>query len=216
MNAILAIDNELPRVLKSEPRAAVPRRRSRVGAFSPNALQLDRFNVLLHRLGWQQPPLETDRLATAAREIRERSGAGGTPDCIAHQLRRAAALRLMTSDQNWTTANGTVEIADLVMTYLRSHDDLIPDRLPGIGRFDDAIVVDTAWPHLEDEVEQYLDFCRVRAVEARLRGVAETAFGFTRDDWEAARHAEVELARQRRRIREGSYLPAPAARFLVR
>lgn len=215
MNAMLATEIQLPSILSAPPSPSAPRRRQRIAAFTPDARQLDRFNVLLHGLGRQQAPLETDQLITAAREVCGHRGAGSPPACIAHQLRRAAALRLMTSDAGWTAANDTLGVANVVMEYLRSREDLIPDRLPDIGRFDDAIVVETAWPRLDAEVARYLDFCRVRALETSLRGEADADFRFTREDWEQARHAEAALAAKRRQIRESSYLPAPVPMFYV-
>ena len=41
--------------------------------------------------------------------------------------------------------------------------------------------MDAAWASIADEVRDYLDYCRLRHVEATLRGEARTHFGFTRD-----------------------------------
>ena len=58
--------------------------------------------------------------------------------------------------------------------------------MPTVGRLDDAIVVDAAWPRLGDEIDSYLDYCRLRALEARLRGCGDTEFKFNRADWQRA------------------------------
>jgi len=55
----------------------------------------------------------------------------------------------------------------------------------------DAIVVEAAWPSLAEEVRQYLAFCRIRHVEATLRGEIHRHFGFTREQWQAAARAEA-------------------------
>ena len=65
------------------------------------------------------------------------------------------------------------------------------------------------------EVADFLDYCRVRSLEAGLRGREPGAFGFTRSDWEEARRAEYFLDRQRRCIRESSYLPLMEPRFAI-
>jgi hypothetical protein len=48
-----------------------------------------------------------------------------------------------------------------------------------------------------------------------LRGREPGGFGFTRADWEEARRAEYALERQRRCIRESSYLPLLEPRFAI-
>ena len=65
------------------------------------------------------------------------------------------------------------------------------------------------------EVVDFLDYCRVRSLEASLRGREPGGFGFTRADWEEARRAEYALERQRRCIRESSYLPLLEPRFAI-
>ncbi|GAB3353902.1 hypothetical protein [Lysobacter tyrosinilyticus] len=61
----------------------------------------------------------------------------------------------------------------------------------------------------------FLDFCRIRSLEAALRGEEIGDFGFTRGDWESARQAEYCLEKQRRCIRENSYVPQRESRFVV-
>src|SRR5687768_7574115 len=102
MNAILA-DNALPQILAAPPSPAVPHRRRHIADFVPDASRLDSFNTLLQRLGRAQP-LDTDQLATAARQVC-RMGGGVTPTCIAYQLRRATAIKRMATDAHWTAAN---------------------------------------------------------------------------------------------------------------
>ena len=109
----------------------------------------------------------------------------------------------------------TVTTARTVLEYARGHDDLIPDWLPKVGRLDDAIVVDTAWPLLSAEFDDYLDYCRLRAIEARLRGCEVSGFSFSRDDWMEARYGEVALDRHQRDVRDHSYLPREPARFYI-
>src|SRR5574337_652544 len=87
---------------------------------------------------------------------------------------------------------------------------LLPRGIPQIGRLDDAILVDAAWPQLVDEVDDYLDFCRLRTIEAGLRGCDVADFAFSRDDWQQARCAEAGLKARARRAATNSYLPAPA------
>ena len=78
-----------------------------------------------------------------------------------------------------------------------------------------GVATDTAWPRISGEVLDYLDFCRLRDIEAELRGVDPTAFAFNRREWEVSRRAEAELRLQHRRVRDGSYVPQPVSHFRV-
>src|SRR3546814_19418915 len=100
------------------------------------------------------------------------------------------------------------------MDYVRSRRDLIPDDLPRVGRLDDAIVIDAAWPRLADEVACYLDYCRIRRIEAELRECDVSQFTFGRADWEQARSAESAWPEHCRACGQRSDLPAPPPRHL--
>jgi len=76
-----------------------------------------------------------------------------------------------------------------------------------VGRLDDAIVVEAAWPSLADEVCDYLAFRRIRQVEAALRGETRAHFGFTREHWQAAARAEAQWIAHCERVDQQSYLP---------
>jgi uncharacterized membrane protein YkvA (DUF1232 family) len=221
MNAAtaLALNNAidpLPAVLE-QPRPAGTARRHRISRVDLDSRGLDRFNALLLRVGSASDQLDNDRIATAARELldHEIDAEPVMPRCIRQQLRRGTTLAWMVGDPGWTAANEAGEVAELVVGYLHGKDDLIPDSLPRVGRLDDAIVVKAAWSRLENEVADYLDFNRVRRIEAALRGMRALEFRFGREDWMQARVAEAALAEHRRMIRESSYLPRVPALFCI-
>jgi len=68
---------------------------------------------------------------------------------------------------------------------------MIPDRLPGIGYLDDAIMVELIAQELRHEISAYQDFCAFRATK---KG---------QDKLEARRDAlQTRMRRRRRRDRE--------------
>lgn len=205
MNAQLSNLNALPVALLPSS-ASHPARRHRVDDYPLDPGAFERFNQLLGRL--QHAPLDPDQIATAARELPEPK-AGRAPGCIEQCLKRATSIGLMIGDPAWRPANDAVAPAGLVMDYVRSSRDLIPDELPRVGRLDDAIVIDAAWPWLADEVASYLDYCRIRRIEAQLRECDVTQFAFSRADWEQARRAESAWIVHCRAAGQRSYLPSP-------
>lgn len=211
---LAASETALPSIL-DQPRALVAGRRQRVASFHLDGRDLDGFNRLLARLGRTSAPLNPDQLATASRELCVRSSGDHLPACIRVSLERADPLLRMVADPVWKPDADAGEAAVLVATYLRNPDGLIPDRLGGIGQLDDAIVIHTAWPRLADEVDRYLDYCRLRALEAELRHCDSDQFAFTRDDWQQARLVEAALTRHQRRVGLASYVPGRPRLFAV-
>jgi len=206
MNAQLSNLQPLPAALFPQS-APHPARRHLVDHFPLDDGAVARFNRLLAR--FQFAPVDADQLATAARELPLPKAAGRAPDCIEQRLKRATSVGLMIADPAWQPANEAVVPAGLLLDYVRSSRDLIPDDLPRIGRLDDAIVIDAAWPRLADEVDSYLDYCRIRLIEAGLRGCAVADFAFSRADWEQARQAETAWIAHTRASGRRSYLPSP-------
>jgi len=58
-------------------------------------------------------------------------------------------------------ASSIARILDAI-AYFVDPDDLIPDRIPGIGYLDDAIMVELVARELMHELEAYEDFCEYR------------------------------------------------------
>lgn len=214
MNAMLSSMTPLPSIL-DQPAFAGPRRRHSIDTYFLAALDVERFNHLLSRLGRRQAPLDCDQLVTAARELCSRSIDTVEPLSIRQRMRQAETAALMVGDPDWTAANDAVDAARLVIAYARGNDNLIPDWVPRVGHLDNAIVVDTAWPRLAGEVESYVDFCRLRDMEAGLRGCPSAALGFKRADWEQMRREEAVLVAHLRAVREHSYLPQSASLFRI-
>lgn len=113
---------------------------------------------------------------------------GRHPHCLASLVLR------MLSDGGWSVEAEAMLPAQLVMDFAfrnRSATDAATVLEP-------TRILDANWPHLVEEVECYLDFCRVREIEAGLRGVAANDLAFDREAWSQARQAE-ECLRQRAR-----------------
>lgn len=186
-------------------------RRHRIGTFEIAEDALELFNELLARLDLRRAPIQRDQLVTAARDLVDEAGDTPVAPCLYDRMRRAGAIDRMLGDQGWTPEDAVVAPGKLVIDYVRGNGDLIPDTMPKVGRLDDAIVVETAWPSLAPEVRNYLDFCRVRQIERELGGDGP----FSRRDWEKARNAEAQWIEHCRRVGNNSYLTASPGHFRV-
>lgn len=215
MNVTLSSIAPLPDAL-SQPRSNGNGRRHLIGEHDLDPGALRHFNDLIAQINFNRVPLERDQVASAARELIDQPRNGIAPACIRQRMRRAGALDLMLTDPEWETLAMASVTAALVVGYLRDKCTLIPNALPVVGRLDDAVMVETAWPTVADEVRNYLDFCRLRRIEAELRGEQRLHFGFSRELWLLAQRAETEWIAHCRRVASNSYVPAVAnQRFRV-
>lgn len=214
MNAMLSTTIPLPAILDQSAFAGRGRRH-RIENYCLAPTAVERFNSLLQRLGRRQPPLDRDQVVSAARELCDCNLLPIEPPSIHERMRRVETAVRMVDDPDWETVDEAVDTARLVIGYTQGTDDLIPDWVPKVGRLDDAIVVDAAWPRLADEIESYLDFCRLRDVEAGLRDCSAATLHFNRADWEQLRREEAALSAHQRDVREHSYLPNAAPMFRV-
>jgi hypothetical protein len=190
--------------------ALAAHRRSRAGTVPLDPDKLLRFNERIAHLLGNCDAIDCDGLACIARRLLQAGSNHMHPACIAERMRCAAAMDLMLRDLDWEPDAPAARVCTEVIAYLRSSvEQLIPNAEPIVGRLDDAILVDRAWPLAENEVLLYCDFRRLRLIEAELRGSPVRAMHFGRDDYLEARTAEARLLAVERRIGLESYTPRP-------
>jgi uncharacterized membrane protein YkvA (DUF1232 family) len=114
------------------------------------------------------------------------------PDFVRERIVKLEQLIQMLQDGEWRLEGDDRARVLNALTYFVDPDDLIPDKLPGIGYLDDAIMVELVVQELRHEIEAYEDFCRFRA-EAHQTRALDT------DKLEARRVALQSRMRRRRR-----------------
>jgi len=84
------------------------------------------------------------------------------PDFVRVRMHKLQQLIDMLKDEEWRLeGKDRSRILD-ALAYFVDPDDLIPDKVPGIGYLDDAIMVELVVQELRHEIEAYEDFCRFR------------------------------------------------------
>jgi len=128
-----------------------------------------------------------------AASLVEEAIAANPPDFVAERIRKLTQLIEMLRDSEWRLeGRDRARILD-ALAYFVDPDDLIPDRIPGIGYLDDAIMVELVARELMHEIAAYEDFCEYR----KRRPKTEDAVGL-----EARREAlQARMRRRRRRER---------------
>jgi uncharacterized membrane protein YkvA (DUF1232 family) len=157
---------------------------------------LARFNDVLHSIHPDAPHLDRTRLEALAQWLLELPPAHARRE-LHQRLARLRELRRMADDVDWDTDVAQRSRLQRLLLYVVDRDDLIPDSTPRIGRLDDALLVELAWPAFADELEDYLDFCRFRH-EQHPRGAPP----LKRSAWVRMRFQEGALWQQMQRVRQ--------------
>jgi uncharacterized membrane protein YkvA (DUF1232 family) len=100
-------------------------------------------------------------IRSAAKLVRE-AVAAEPPEFVRTRLVKLEQLIAMLRDGEWRLeGRDRARVLD-ALAYFVDPDDLIPDRVPGIGYLDDAIMVELVVQELKHEIGAYEDFCVFR------------------------------------------------------
>ena len=99
----------------------------------------------------------------AASDLMAQVAAAEAPEYVQDRIGKLALLVQMLEDQRWRLLGPDRARVLNVLAYFVDPDDLIPDRIPGIGYLDDAIMVELVLQELRHEIEAYEKFCEFQA-----------------------------------------------------
>jgi uncharacterized membrane protein YkvA (DUF1232 family) len=152
------------------------------------------FDNLVHELYPDAARVDQTRLQQLAAWLLSLEDAQAREE-LDSRLQRMDELRALLEDPAWDCHDAQRMRIGKLLDYIDREDDLIPDQLPLLGRLDDVLLIELAWPAFADEVEEYRDFCNYRNVEHPVGTPTEQ-----REAWLRDRLAELELLRQNARI----------------
>ncbi len=127
---------------------------------SPKDLRYFR-NRLRHARDRGGDPDEAAVLRRAAQLIK-RARRAEPPEFVLERIEKLDRLTLMLVDEEWNLEGRDRERILNALAYFAEPEDLIPDRVPGVGFLDDAIMVELVVQELRHEIESYEDFCALR------------------------------------------------------
>jgi uncharacterized membrane protein YkvA (DUF1232 family) len=141
-------------------------------------------------------------LASAAELMRE-VVAAEAPEFVHESFRKLQLLVDMLEDEEWRLTGPDRARVLNVLTYFVDPDDLIPDRIPGIGYLDDAIMVQLVVEQLHHEIEAFEKFCEIR----KTKKPDAAAMAKSRSQLQARMRRNRRQERSRRRSRGGGRSP---------
>jgi len=145
-------------------------------------------------------------LIDGARRLLKQATKAKAPEYVQTRLADLGVLCSMLDDSEWPLEDDDRNRIKAAVGYFAVAKDMIPDKIPGLGYLDDALMAELCARELQPELDGYRDFNQYRENEATLRGKK-----VSREDWLAAKRRQIWLRirrRQEERRRHGSrYAP---------
>jgi hypothetical protein len=182
------------------PRARSALRRTVTTPVHPDDAAIERYDALVHELNRDAPRIDAEAIASVSAWL-----ASHPPEqreqLLRARLDRISELEAMRRDRDWPLDPAQERRIDLVLDYLASVDDLIPDDTPTYGFLDDALLLELAWPVFAEDLDDYRDFCQFREESAAALGRPPHQL-----DWLRARAEEGALWEHMHRVHDQAYV----------
>jgi uncharacterized membrane protein YkvA (DUF1232 family) len=149
-----------------------------------------------------QKRAETE-LVDGARRLLKQATKAKAPEYVRSRLADLEVLCAMLDDSEWPLEDDDRNRIRAALGYFAVAKDMIPDKIPGLGFLDDALMAELVLRELKPELDGYRDFCQYRDNEATLRGNTKA----NRETWLASKRRQIWLRirrRQQERRRHGS------------
>jgi uncharacterized membrane protein YkvA (DUF1232 family) len=137
-------------------------------------------------------------LIDGAQRLLKQATKAGAPEYVRTCLGELEVLCSMLDDSEWPLEDDDRNRIRAALGYFAIANDMIPDKIPGLGFLDDALMAELVTRELEPELEGYKAFCEYRDDEKKHRGKTKVS----RLEWLAAKRRQIWM-RIKRRQREG-------------
>jgi uncharacterized membrane protein YkvA (DUF1232 family) len=153
-------------------------------------------------------------LVDGARRLLRQATKAKAPEYVQSRFADLGNLLAMLDDAEWKLEDEDRQRIVAAVGYFAVPKDMIPDKIPGLGFLDDALMAEIVIRELKPELEGYREFCNYRDNEAKLRGNKVSL-----RDWLAAKRRQIFMRikrRQQARARRqspGTSLTDPILRY---
>jgi uncharacterized membrane protein YkvA (DUF1232 family) len=169
-------------------------------SFELSDRDLEHFTNAIKAATFAAGSMTPENVITAAGKLLEEAGSLELPDFIMERLDKLDALIAMVRDEGWALPDEDRQRVLSALVYFADPKDIIPDNVPVLGYFDDAIAIELCVRELKHELDAYEEFCEYRQNEATNRGVSPEVVG--RAEWLTGRREELQERMHRRRERD--------------
>ena len=114
-----------------------------------------------------------DVILREAEELLEEVARTDAPQYVQKRIAQLGQLIEMVEDKDWRLEGADRKRVLNALAYFADPDDLIPDRVPGLGYLDDAIMVELVVQDLKHEIEAFEAFVAYRKERKKKKATAE-------------------------------------------
>lgn len=157
------------------------------------------FDALLHELYPDAVRVDADRVRNLCVWLASMPPQAAQ-DVLDRRLNRIDELRRMLVDDCWDAPDALRARLAKLIGYLDDSEDMIPDHEPLLGKLDDVLLLELAWPAFAAEAEDYRDFCAYRNENAPPGTGPQQRAAWIRD-----RLAEIALWQHNLRVNQSHY-----------
>ena len=173
------------------------------------------FKRIIQEVRARSAGISEAKLIAAVREMIDDVRSANAAGFVVQRLGQLERMVNMLEDSEWDMeGKDRSRVAD-GLVYFAEGEDLIPDRIPGLGYLDDAIMIELVVQDLQHEIQAYDDFCEYRSSKEKLLGRKDARA--SREVWLAARrgqlHSRMRRRRRRDRTRSGGGARSPTSLF---
>ncbi len=137
------------------------------GSFELSPKDIRYFRERLKQVRAGRDPDDEAPILRGAENMMKEARAAEPPQFVLDRLVTLEKLIAMLHDPEWRLeGRDRARILD-ALVYFVDPDDMIPDKLPGIGYIDDAIMVELIAEELKHEIKAYEDFCEFRGPRSK-------------------------------------------------
>jgi uncharacterized membrane protein YkvA (DUF1232 family) len=148
-----------------------------------------------------------DAVIQLACEMIAEARAVDPPEFVLERLVKLDQLAEILRDTEWRlVGRDRARILD-ALAYFVDPDDLIPDKVPGIGYLDDAIMIELICQELKHDIKAYEDFCEFR--KAHPKGSDEAKLEERRNSLQTRMRRRVRREIETARGRTGASKRSP-------
>jgi len=120
------------------------------------------FRDALKSVGRGELAQDEGTVIQEAGKLKDEALASEPPEYVRLRIEKLGLLIAMLEDEDWSLKGEDRKRVLSVLAYFADPDDIIPDRVPGLGYLDDAIMLQIVLNGLRHEIEAYESFCQFR------------------------------------------------------
>jgi uncharacterized membrane protein YkvA (DUF1232 family) len=97
-------------------------------------------------------------IVVAAADLARRVRRAGPPQYVLERVEKLEKIVALAQDKDWTLPPKKRAQVITALGYFAAPHDLIPDRVPGLGYLDDAIMIELVWEDFRHELRGYEEY----------------------------------------------------------